>query len=451
MGITIVSILILLIFLAIVFRVFNGDIVSPAFIFCFGFLLSFLDLLLSLRMWQTSISLQTGAIIILGAAIFTIVTVVVHMTSISLRNKTIKKNIYISQPNVLFNISSWKLILFFIFQLVVIHYMQKYVVLLTAPYGTNGSLSSAISMYQYLQKFTTLQINFPKPLTYAFVLSSSSCYVWGYVTIHNYYFSHKLNFWVLANLLVSLAGSFLTGSRGVAVQAVLALLVLYLMYYRDGGKKLNIWKVLIVPVILGVCVLASFRFLAGVLGRDDSLGIFEYISVYLGAPIKNLDTFLATPPSVGTSIWGYNTFAMQWRWLANAFNLHIPEAAINPNMQYLNGHNLGNVFTAYKNFIMDFGVGGSLLCIAMMSLIVSWLYERTKKIKVNKFTKIDWVKILYSYLVVSVGFTFFSDKFFESVTVTLLERIVTWGLIGLLFIKVDREENGDGFEDYPKG
>lgn len=428
-----IAVLIFFTLLILSYQMFEGDIVSPSFIFVVMFMLSFFDVLLCLSMWNTTLALNTLTVLITGATVFVFVSLMIHFVFAKI-NKTDTKRSIPNKKSEYIKISTWKMLAFFIFQCVVIFYMQKYIKILMAPYVTDGSLSSAVSMYQYLKKFTVLQLDFPKILTYSFVLSSSSSFVWGYVSIHNFYYYRKWDPWVLINLILSLGGSFITGSRGVALQAIMTLLVFYVLLYRDGPKKINVRKVLLFPSLLMIGILVSFRFMAGLLGRDDSLGLFEYVSVYLGAPIKNLDTFLNTQTIQNSQFWGYNTFSMQWKWLSDTFNLNIPATAINTNMQYLNGHNLGNVFTAYKDFISDFGYIGAMVCVAVMAIIVGVLYENTKGENKKKLMfKIDWMKLTYAYLVIVAGFTFFSDKFFETFTVTFIERILCWILLGYFF------------------
>lgn len=426
----IIALLILIILLFINYNVFDKDIVAPPVIFILTFCISFFDALLNLGIWNTALSINTILIIVVGALVFTIVSVLLRIIS--------KKNVNKSEDIIVkyIDISKWKLMVFLIFQLVVIFFVQKYVKELAGPYAKNGSLSASISMYQYLTKFTTLKLAFPKVLTYTYILSNSSAFVFGYVAVYNFFYSRKINYLAIINMLVSMAGSFLTGSRGVAIQVILSLIIIYLLLYRDNGGKIKL-SVLVKPLLVLIGLLLSFRFFAKILGRDHSLGLFEYISVYLGAPIKNLDTFLNTGYHSSNDIWGFNTFSMQWQWINEKFSLGLPKDTINVNMQFLNGHNLGNVFTAYKDYISDFGYFGATICIVVMAFVMGYLYEHTKIVEQRESkTAIKWSRLLFGYLSVNMAFTFFSNKFYESFTVTMGQRVICWMLLSYILCDV---------------
>lgn len=426
----IIALLILIILLFINYNIFDKDIVAPAVIFILTFCVSFFDALLNLKIWDTTISADTIFVITIGAVAFTIISILLK----SINKKNVNKNEILTRNYI--SISKWKLIVFLIFQLIVIFFIQKYVKELAGPYAKDGSLSASISMYQYLTKFTTLKLAFPKLLTYAYILSNSSAFIFGYVSIYNFFYSHKVNYLVILNMLVSMTGSFLTGSRGVAIQVILSIVIIYLLLYRDNGGEIKL-GILVKPLLVLVGLLLSFRFFAKLLGRDHSLGLFEYISVYLGAPIKNLDTFLNSSYQNGNNIWGFNTFSMQWQWINEKFDLGIPKDTINVDMQFLNGHNLGNVFTAYKDYISDFGYLGAILCIVGMALIMGYLYERTKLTEQKESKNaIKWSRLLFGYLSVNMAFTFFSNKFYESFTVTMLQRVVCWILLAYVLCDV---------------
>ncbi|WP_047999272.1 O-antigen polymerase [Lactiplantibacillus herbarum] len=436
----IITIIILLILLLMNSYVFKNDVVAPAFIFILTFIISFLDMLLNLSIWKTTITYQTMLVVIIGAIAFSFTSIVIHILYSGLKDDNMAVNAETKfTPEI--QIKKWKSVLFLIFQIIVILLVIHSVKRLTAPYGTNGSLSSAISMYQHLIKFTTLSLAFPKLVTYAYVLSSASCFVWGYVIIYNFYFFKKVDFFVVLNLVASLVGSFFTGSRGVAVQAIMSLLVVYVMLHRDGTKKVNMKKVLLIPMSALLVILLSFKYFAALLGRDHSLGLFEYISVYLGAPIKNLDTFLQSSMGTTNPVWGYNTLTMQWQWIGKFLGLNIPKATINTDFLYSNGHNLGNVYTAYKDYIVDFGYFGAIVCIILMAVVMGMLYEKTYGLNRNTSVfKIEWMKLVYGYLLFSTAFTFFSNKFYQAFTVTFFQRVFCWMLLGYFFCDLIKRE-----------
>ncbi|WP_027623958.1 O-antigen polymerase [Clostridium lundense] len=426
------------------YMLYNGDYIAPAFVFSFAFLISVCDMVLNLNIWKTSLSVNTVLVVVGGVIVFSICTFVVHTFYTLLRSKRLVLQSLTEKriPNYI-RCKKWKLLLSILFQLICLVFVIKYVLSTTAKYGTDGSLSSAISMYQYLSKFTTLDMSFPLVITYSYILVSTSGYIWGYIILNNYCYYKKKNILVILNFIISFSSNFLTGSRGNSIQMLVALIVVYVcMMKQKRVSQVKNFKIIIKIFAIIICILFSFEFIAGLMGRDDSLGLFQYISVYLGAPIKNLDSFLEEYKKT-SSIWGFNTFFMQIQWITSKMELNIPITAINVDMQYINGYNLGNVFTAFKSYISDFGYIGVVTCTGVMAIIIQVLYEKTKVIKMRtKYLKlnIDCTKLIYGHLFVAMAFSFFSNKFYEAFTITFAEKIFFW-IVLAWFIEKDNIHN----------
>ena len=84
---------------------------------------------------------------------------------------------------------------------------------------------------------------------------------------------------------------------------------------------------------------------------------------------------------------------------------------------------LGNVYTTYYNFILDFGFLGALICTGVMSLIASFFYRKSVISRFWQTGRLDlWIACFLS---------FFANKFFEGFTIsgTIKQLIVWWILI----------------------
>lgn len=436
MGILLIILLFFILWSCYIFNEY--DYIAPSFIFCFTFFMSACDAVINLKIWKTTLSINTVMIIVGGIITFTICSLIVHFFFKYIKEKQIR---YVCEkerrvPNLII-CKRWKLYAFLILQIMTIYMVIREMKIVTSQYGADGSLASAVNLYQYLSKFTTLDVSFSNVVTYLYIMVTISGYVWGYIIIQNYIYYKKLDYLVIFNFLISFISSFVTGSRGNGVQMILALIVVYFCILKQVKvSQIKQFKIIMRVICIVFFMILSFESIAGLMGRDDSLKLFEYISVYLGAPIKNLDNFIHDfkKPS---NIWGIDTFSMQINWLISHFNINLVTEPINGDMQYINGYNLGNVYTAFKSYISDFGYIGVVYCTALMAIIIQLLYEiilvenRKGLLKNN----IDCLKIVYGYLFVNMSFSFFSNKFYETFTITFIERIFFIVLIAIFIDK----------------
>lgn len=421
-------IILLLLLLVIGFWINNKDYLSPIFVFISAFFVSAFDCALNLSRWKTEISIDTVLVIFCGVFSFFIATI---FASEICRKFSVKREskIYINENyNVKSGIKSIEcskiFLLFFIcLQIITGVLILREIDSLTAPYRNGDNIASAIGMYQYLDKFTTLDLRFSSYLVYLFLFVSTSGYIWGYIASFNYIFFKKINIYILLNFILSCVLSMFTGSRGNALQMFVSVLIIFMILQRikNKSKKHEIKNMLM--LIFAMCILLiSFETFAGLMGRDNSLNLFDYISVYLGAPIKNLDLYISQK-AAKTVPWGGETFLTQINWING--KLGLPVKAINVEMTYLQGINLGNVYTAFKAYYADFGYSGVISCNFVMGFIIQFYYESIKRKRIISFNKnsIHISILIYAHLFFAMAFSFFSNKFYESFTITFLEKI----------------------------
>lgn len=408
------------------------DYMAPAFIFSTTFLLAILNYASNLNRWGGRMSVDTMMVILVGVTTYILVSVLVQSVDY-------RKNIIHELDNNLSIITYRKnvIVLFMIFEVIISFLFAKQIILVTARYGTDGSLSSAVSMYQYLSKFTTLSFNIPSYILYSYILVTSSGYIFGYILVNNYLSTKKIDSFLVLPWLVSITSCFLTGSRGEFIRIILLMIVFYVVrknnYINNIKQKIRTFSYLILSFIL---LVVSFEWLAKLMGRDASLKMYDYISVYLGAPIENLNKYLrelATIPVLSNGTFGENTFREQFNWIYKLKGSTGKVVELNPPMNYSNGYNLGNVYTTFKFFFADGKIWGVILFTAIMAIILQVLYDYLKNKRMS--SKVEIAFLIYGYLFSGMMLSFFSNRFYESITIVFLERIFCWVVLSRIMVK----------------
>ena len=88
----------------------------------------------------------------------------------------------------------------------------------------------------------------------------------------------------------------------------------------------------------------------------------------------------------------------------------------------IQGINIGNVYTAFRSYLHDFGFGGMLLLTALESLVMSTLYYSSKKRISHKIidTKLLILPLFYYANVLLL----YADWFYEQINISIFRMIV---------------------------
>jgi len=95
-------------------------------------------------------------------------------------------------------------------------------------------------------------------------------------------------------------------------------------------------------------------------------------------------------------------------------------------------YNLGNVYTIYYAFIKDFGYVGVILLVALMAVICQVVFEKMRA----TYSKSNFFSIIYCFIVGLLAFSYFSNKFYESIfDMNFLKYLICWCLLNFFFGK----------------
>ncbi|WP_347107084.1 O-antigen polymerase [Lacticaseibacillus rhamnosus] len=439
--------IILMLILVSAYFLNDKEIMSPAVLFSGSFAFSALWALAYANKWSLEPSSATILVLVGGGIEFLLTTFIIHMFIRYLRTKKseniqlekmndseVSKN-DISGKNYMSAIPQWKT--FSIIVVLVIGIL--YTIYSIKKIGAGMSLGDAIYYVRVQTIFTVNGNTLPRSVSIIRNFSLSCGFFFGYLMAREILYFHKVS---ISNIIIVILAVITTLLMGDRTEMVVVLIAIFCFYYclsrgqKNWNKQKN-GKFIAGVLIVGVIVLLSFPTIAQLLGRENDAGSnsLDYLSVYIGAEIKNLDIFLsnATIP-IPSSVWGSQTFVNILPWFAKLFDFTLPNQGLILPFQTVNGIYLGNVYTTYYAFLYDFGLAGVFTLVPVMAGVSQLFFERILAIRNPR--RVPYSFLIYSNIVSSLVLSFFSNKFFEQIfSRSFVSIIVFWVFLNLFIFE----------------
>ena len=395
----------LIVFFIFQMYVFKNDILQPSIIVNFMFVIGVIFAIYSVDLWKIELSLDTVFVILSGVITFFIASFIIQKL---LGQK--EKIEYELRP---ITIKFWKIMLIIIINIIVLIMHYNWLVEIVNKHGGASDYSSMISLYRALiTNSIESTSNMPFILRQLMRVTTATAYINLYIFINNIIVNKK-NFkkYILYLIPVALylVDSMLFAARGYMINIVLAGVVFwYILFSRKRGKfSLNKYMFKRGVLIL-IIMMVLFVGLRQVVGRSMSYKAqsdpIYYISVYVGAPIRLLDDFIKNPMQTNDRLWGQETFNAFYNYIYSKSDNNAKFNSGDLEFRYANGYNIGNVYTAFRTYLSDFGYLGMIICTAMVSMFYTIFYFKLKNSRKTK--KFDFSLLVYGYL--SNGLFFFS-------------------------------------------
>lgn len=399
----------------------KGDLFSPSVLVCLSFFVCSFFALINYTNWELdSFSGKTTLIIILGILIFVFSDYFVKFIKF-------EKKI-ISKKNTIF-IKTWKNILIILFLVCVTILIFDQV----KKIGSIGDSENLVYNYRinvsYKGGDTSSLINMLQKISVAIGFVYTYIFI---ATLRESSFKQKILY--IIPILITVSQSLLSGSRFNIIKFICAALIYYSFYYikKSFSKKFLIR-------VLGVFLffLVFFYFIKDMSGRVSDESLVEYISLYVGGSIKLFDMYVKDPPT-GFLIFGKETFYSINQFLTKLNILNVPYYPPHLEFRWLNGVNLGNVYTGFRRTIQDFGIPMGMLLTFVVSMIYSLFYRYTK-MNFNDEKKMDYSLFYYGmigYVLATYGI---DDNFYLGIiSASFVQNVIlTFILTKILFTKVE--------------
>ncbi len=430
--------IILVLLFIILFNMDKYDMTSPAKVFVFGFLFQSMWAVAYARKWELGLHVNTFLTITLGIIEFVLVCFIVKMF-FNKKYKEVRQKKHLD----LIKIDNWKKILYLvsisIFTVVYLYYIVKAV---DGNFGSLSGIKEAIAKYDNYAKFTDNfdLVRMPFLISNIRIAIIASGYWFGYVILYNFIIDKKVKPIEIIILIVTVVLSIMNGSRTPAFMMIVALISYYLIlkFKKSNYKEKIDFKVVRNIAIIGLVFIVTFISFGSLLGRKSQRKPLDYLAIYIGAEVKNLDLFLQEKDIIEkNTIFASQTLKPVVDTIGQKIGFEGYERyRLDLPFRSVNGMGLGNVYTTFYPYIYDFGYVGVVVFVFFMALISQVVYEFIRKTKLSSVPQISI--LMYGIIFGCLLLSFFSNKFYENiVTVNFLKNIVVWLLCNWFFTKLD--------------
>lgn len=436
-----ILIVLLLTILYIAYRLMDNDFISPAFLFITPFCIALICSSIYAKKWLLDLHYNTFFVLLIGCLTFAITCILIHLTyGKRKKRKLVQKKELKYVP---IDVETWKIIIIIVIQMCSIYIVISSMRASLSRYGISGNLTIIMYYYRSYSMFSDkYAVGISGLAMNLRIFSIAVSYIWAYVISNNTIIEYKTKnkIYMIISFVLGIINSVILGSRGEAIQLIVAFIIIYLTLQ----KKLNNWKskvkfkqVVMLIAIVGVMFI-TFKGVGDLLGRSSVVAttttVFDETAKYLGAEIKNLDLFLENYTK-SRQVWGSQTFGVILDWIDNTFKKgwNIQSMLI---FRKVNGVSLGNVYSTFGPFVYDFGyIGGSVIMPMVSAAIVQVLYENILSTKDNK--GFNFMIILNSYILFLIMFSFFGERLCSSLlNFSFYKYLLSWWAVILFIAKI---------------
>lgn len=410
----------------------QGDVFSPSVLVCLAFLLSSFAAIYNTISWGAEIHFETTLIIILGLVIFIACSSIFGKSAwLSVaRGRESKANhfgLILIEPKFVAAVS-----------IIGVAISVLYVKEIIGSSFTGGNWSEVMASYRTATAYVTDDaVQIPTWLNYSYRLFMAFSYVMLFLLVNNYVESGRVYASYAVSPTVYCVSSFAQASRGQVLIFIFAGFVMgWVALQRKRRGKMKVpFKYIPRGIFLLIIVLIAFVALGEVVGRSTVKTPLGSLMTYMGGSIVGLDAYLQNP-SVASSydgVWGAETF--------RGINLFLSGLLDDPKLTYtfqleyrlINGNNIGNLYTAFRYYIHDFGIIGMIVLVAAQGLFFGAFYKR---ITVSSSSNALFPIVLYGYLAICIAYMPLSDYFFHQYVSPT--AILTFGMLWLAAQTVER-------------
>lgn len=378
---------------------------SPSFIACLMMLLSSSIALYATHSWNVSesiYSMKATFIILSGLVIFIVCEQFAKMLFAKKKTAPTLSNTIEIQP---IHIKRWLNMFVIIFcAIITIAYcrgMYQYV-------GQNGysgtfDIGSIASYYHKMTFWDEKEGGISWVVSKSVLCTRAAMYVYVYIFVNNVIGAQEKiwrNLYLFAPIIVGVSVNFISSSRSSLLQIAGAfVLFVYIFMCRRRnwtGMKRNFSKItkMAVGIFCLIILLFYISTATGLIGRVTNKTFFDYIAMYVGAPVIHFNQFITSPPA-DVKYFGEETFAALNPFLVR---LGLRDGLYSRQLEMRNIVSIysGNVYTFFRRPLHDFGMFGMYIVTGLTSYLFSRTYYK-KIYRKPKSYKTDLTLIIYGY------------------------------------------------------
>lgn len=379
---------------------FKKEIMHPAIIFIAMYTFSVLCAVCNVEKWGIQMSTMTFILLLFGAIEFIAVS---YITQKIYRKKTKSKEIKYKMKK----IEVPRLILYaIIIYTIIVICLQLLVVLdVASKYSGFTGLSDALTIYKEHTSYNK-DVDIPSYLTIMHCGVIAAAFSITLIYINNFllekesklkYIKSNIIYIIPAILFVILY--LLQSNRGMIIDFVVSMLTIGILLWtqKSNWKKYVKIKTIITIGIIGVIGLIIFYYSASLIGRINTKSMFDYITYYCGGSIECFNQYVNSEKQV-KMVRGEETF---YSLILNLDSFGITDYELGERESghlefiYYEDEMVGNIYTAYRRWMNDFGILGIVVFQGIMAAFFTILYN---KIRYNNGKSGNLWILIYGYL-----------------------------------------------------
>lgn len=232
--------------------------------------------------------------------------------------------------------------------------------------GMRGSWSETMQAYRWHTSFDdNFNSGISTPINYGFRLFMAVGYVYVFAFVNELLVSEEKRWAYLVPPVIYCLASLGQSSRGQIIVMLFAGVIMFWILRNCvsvNAVRINFGAVMLIlaAVVFG---LAIFVFGADAVGRVTVKTPFDSLMTYLGGSIIGLDQFIAKPElsTAPADLFGSETFQGLWLFLGKTFGISDWTYTFQLEYRFVNNVNIGNLYTAFRYYLHDFGQLGCAL------------------------------------------------------------------------------------------
>ena len=186
---------------------------------------------------------------------------------------------------------------------------------------------------------------------------------------------------------------------------------------------------------IAVAIIATvllFYFSTKYIGRStEDFGIY-YLAFYCGAEIKNLDIFINSINIPESNYLGEYTFFS----IYNFFDSNIKYNKDILGFNWVGNYMLGNVYTCFQNYYIDFGIVGTFIIISLIAIGIQYIYVRATNSTILNYSFFDFRLFLYAFVGRKLALSFFSESAISMINIGTIKICIEIFLISFIINKM---------------
>ena len=387
------------------FYLFNKDVMAPPFIFCVMYTVSIIFALTEYKDWELNTYSVTAFNIYLGGAlIFIFIGYVIYkLSNLSYKGTSeYVDNITLTK----INYNRYFLVLLIIIDTIALILLIRDV----KSIAGSGSLTQTLENFRQMSSYSA-DYQLPGYDNQLMKIVTVSAYICIFILINNRLVLGKKikSFLLWLPMIIYVLYSIYMSNRLYIIEFIAGAVVYYCLLKKVQNKYKNIsTKSLFIIAIVFVILLLSFSIFRMLFGRTDTADTQSYLSVYIGGPVKLFDLYVKNP--VHSDFWGKETFYGLFRNLRSLGLISLNDYIPHKEFRFVNGMGIGNVYSAYRPYIADFGYKGLVILQMFFSIFFNTIYFSMQR---HEYYKKPFLIILYGYIIMPVFMHPIDDEFYR--------------------------------------